>query len=79
MMQVRKDKGLYRVQHGLVRYDTEAGPCDSVVTAGMTDLASVVARSRSASGLGPCRVDYRRGLVALQLSLKSLVSIPTSF
>ena len=69
MMQVWKDNGLYRVQHGLARYDTETGPCDLVVTAGMADLASVVARPRSASGLGPCRVDYRRGLVALQSSL----------
>ena len=69
MMQVWKDKGLYRVQYGLSRYNTETGQCDSVVTAGMVDLASVLARSRSASGMGPCRIDYWRGLFALQLSL----------
>ena len=74
MTQVWKDNRLYRVQHSLARQDTEAGPLDSVVIAGRTDLASVLARSRSASGLEPCRVEYRQGLVALQSSLKSLVS-----
>ena len=57
-MQVWKDNIVYGVQYGRARQGTGAGPYDSVVKVGVTALAGVGARSRLASGLGPCHLDW---------------------